>query len=199
MTVTVAIRGQVREVEVQELTYTDGSPRYVSAGNVALFQKRPGQKLWPAALRFRKEADGTLVPLFQETFLNRAGYRAVAWNDEVLTSKAIERNLSQHNSAQAAKAAADAAEGFTPAEVSEQDAGVQGREDAVREKLEAELTEALAGKADAEANGEALLIGFYSARVEKLKGRLHRLTGNPVKLYDASYKGRCVKVTIPED
>jgi hypothetical protein len=98
----------------------------------------------------------------------------------------------------AAKAAAEAVQAEPVAEPAPEVALI-AEKDSGREALEGELAEALAGKADGEAKGEAMLIGFYSARVEKLRGRLHRLTGNPVKLYDATFNGRPVKVTVPEE
>jgi hypothetical protein len=104
--VAVTIRGQVRMVEVAE--YTSDNPQfpyppfYMSTEAVALFQKRPGQKLWPEAIRFyRDKATGDLKANLTSTILNRAGYRAVAWNDEAASSKMVARNLSQHNSAAA--------------------------------------------------------------------------------------------------
>ena len=87
-TETVIIRGQSREVEVE---FTGSWWR--STGRVTLYQ-RNGGKLWKDYLYFRQEKDGSLTPLRQNTFLNRAGYQAVAWDDE-----GFDRNRSQHNSA----------------------------------------------------------------------------------------------------
>jgi hypothetical protein len=86
-TETVTIRGQVREVEV-EFTGT----WWRSVGRVTLYQKNGG-KLWKDHLYFRQEKDGTLTPLFHNTFLNRPGYRAVGWDDE-----GFAKNRSNHNS-----------------------------------------------------------------------------------------------------
>lgn len=92
--VQVTIGRDTREVEAVRTAYSDGTfSSWRSAKMVALFRKGFGGKLWKGTLGFREDKDGTLIPLFHGTFLNRAGYVAVAWNDEEFS-----KYLSQHNS-----------------------------------------------------------------------------------------------------
>lgn len=93
--VQLTLAGETREVEIVRPIYTSGSPsdRWDTVKDVALFSKGRGGKLWPGRISFWVQADGSLKPGFNRTFLNRSGYRAIAWVDKV------EGHRSEHNSA----------------------------------------------------------------------------------------------------
>jgi hypothetical protein len=84
----VTIKGETREVEFVNIGHY-----LLSVRPVGLFQKRPGQKLWPHSISLWPQPDGSFHLSQAESILNRSGYRLIGWADQATG------NLSEHNSA----------------------------------------------------------------------------------------------------
>ena len=89
---TATIKGETRLVECRCI-FAD-QQRYDSIHFEGLYQKRPGQKVWPDKLYFFLQKDGSYRLCTTATILNRSGYRLVGWNGDYKGD-----NYSQHNSA----------------------------------------------------------------------------------------------------
>ena len=66
---------------------------FESACNVGIYKKHGNNKQWIGKITFYKQTDGSFKAQFNEVFLNRSGYKLVAFNSESCN------NISQHNSA----------------------------------------------------------------------------------------------------
>lgn len=90
LTIRATINGETRDVPCHEL---HPGKRADSDHLVGLYQKRPGQKVWPQVLTFWAQPDGSWKLGTATTILNRSGYRLIGWADQATG------NVSNHNSA----------------------------------------------------------------------------------------------------
>ena len=86
----LTIGGQTRDVEVRDVR--GNGERYDSLLPIGAYQKNGG-KVWPGKVIFWRQQDGSYRHSLVETFLNRSGYRLIAWADQIGSS------ASNHNSA----------------------------------------------------------------------------------------------------
>jgi hypothetical protein len=95
-TIEVNIGGDKREVEFRHwVGDREFFPLMWSSvqGNIAVFTKGRGGKLWPHGLTMWQHEDGTFKLAKVETILNRCAYMLAGWADK------LPQHRSQHNSA----------------------------------------------------------------------------------------------------